>query len=142
MNYKQYQPGVFAFADGLRQYKIVQIGSIGKLIVVHLENEPIFHFVFYILHEAKHPVKRVKRVLAFKFLVFGEAIDEGMINVGPYAEILNVEITIEICVDGKDLFASLATQGPSIDRSTCRDVGTIRFQLHVRIRNENTWIPV
>lgn len=133
-----YELTVLGFADASKPNEYGQIGVLTGLLVGKLEQGSIFHSLSWISHKSKRPVKCIP---AAEILASGETIDEAKSIAHTYRELLNMDISVQLCVDSKDLFTSLSTQRNSIDRSIRADVACIRFEFQVGCVDKITWIP-
>lgn len=83
----------------------------------------------------------MKLVPAAETLATGKAIDEAKILANTYSELLDMHISIRLCVDSKNLFLSLSTQRNSINRSTRADVACICYEYQVGTMDKITGLP-
>ena len=116
---------MLAFADASRSDDRGQLGVLIGLLIADLKSDTIFHAISWLSHKSKRPVKSVP---AAEILASAEAIDEAKSIAHAYSQILDMKISVRLCVDSEDLFTSLSTQRNSIDRSIPGDVATIRFE--------------
>lgn len=76
-----------------------------------------------------------------EILALTEGIHESKLPTQAHKQLLNMDITVKIVVDSKDLFTSLVTQSNSIDRCLRNDVACITHEFQVGSLDEVSWIP-
>lgn len=83
----------------------------------------------------------MKSVPAEEIFAAAEGIDEGKTIAKAYAELLDLEIKLRLCVDSKDQFASLSSSKKFIDKSIPGDFGCIRYEFQTGAVDKFSWKP-
>lgn len=128
----------YCFSPIHRKNSHGQLGVLTGLLIGTIKKYAMYHPIWWLSHKSKRPTKSTP---AAEILAASEAIDEGKVIYGTYSELLSMDISVELCVDSKDLFTSMSTQRNSIERSIRGDVSCIRFELQVGSVSDITWIP-
>ena len=134
----EYRLTVLAYTDASKANEYGQVGVLIELLLGEMKTGSIFHAITWISHKSKRPVKSVP---APEIIAAAEGIGEAKIIAHAYRQLLNVNISVRVCLDTKDLFTSLSTQRNSIDRSIRSDIACIRYEFQVGIFDEISWIP-
>lgn len=113
-----------AFSDAVHSYEVSQQCYIVGLVVGPVERGSVFHLLTWASQKSRRPVKSTADA---EILAAGESIDEIVMLREALEIIYNVQLTLMVLVDTKDLYHSLDSQHNSVDRSVCGDVNAIRF---------------
>lgn len=128
---------VLVYADASKIDENGQLGVTTGLLVGDMKEGSVFHNISWLSHKSKRPIKSVP---AAEILAASEGIHEGKMIASVYSEIFQMEISLRLFVDSKDLFTSLSSQRLSIDRSIRGDVGSIRFEFQTGSVENISWI--
>lgn len=129
---------IIVFSDASRLIDHGQLAFICGLLIGDLKSGSVFHTISWSSHKSKRPVKSIG---AAEILAAGAAIDEGKLVRKAFQKLLNVDVTLSIAVDSKDLFTTLSTCRNSADRSIRADVNVIRFEFETHNITKMIWIP-
>lgn len=111
---------------------------ISGLLVWSVQYESIFHFISWNYDQSWRPVNSIG---AAESLAAGDAINVGKILAKDFAKIHCNTIYLGMAIDSKHLYTIFTIQRQSIDRSTCRNVGVIRFKFKTNAISQFVWIP-
>lgn len=98
---------VVIFCDAGRHHASAKIADFAGVIVDETKKSALFHLFSRSSHKANRPVHLTK---ASKTLAAGEAIDERKMLCLVLSSIYNVQISLRVMVDSKDLFFALNKQ--------------------------------
>ena len=129
-NKGDYKLSILIFADASKQDDHGQLLYLAGLLFGIFESDSVFHTLSWSSHKSQRPVQSVTSA---ETLAAGEAIDEGKVLVKALEELLSTEVSLCMFVDSKDLFSTLSTCRTASDRSTRRDVGSIRFEFATKM---------
>eukprot|EP00178_Gracilaria_changii_P001336 TRINITY_DN1187_c0_g1_i1.p1 TRINITY_DN1187_c0_g1~~TRINITY_DN1187_c0_g1_i1.p1 ORF type:complete len:639 (-),score=88.06 TRINITY_DN1187_c0_g1_i1:5196-7112(-) len=129
---------VLVFSDASRSIDHGQLGFVAGLLFGEFETNSVFHPVSWSSHKSRRPVKSIGSA---EVLAAGCAIDEGKVLKRAFSKLLDVEVSLLVVVDSKDLFDTLSTCRNATDRSIRADVSVIRYEFETYQVSRMSWIP-
>lgn len=82
----------------------------------------------------------MRSTAAGEILAAGDGIDEALVLIRIYAQLLGLRVELIAVLDCKDIYTSQSTQFQSIDRSVRADANLIRYQFEVGNSDQICWI--